>query len=126
MYTKKTLRDFSLIWSGIFLFIAFWPLIKGESFRIWGLIVSLIFIAIAFIRPEILTSFYKYWTKIGEFIGNIVSKVMLGVLFYLFFTPVAFILRLFGKDLLNKKLDKNKESYWINRETQPESMKNQF
>jgi len=51
---------------------------------------------------------------------------MLAVLFYLFFTPVAFILRLFGKDLLNKKLDKNKESYWTNRETQPESMKNQF
>ena len=31
-----------------------------------------------------------------------------------------------SKDLLNKKVDKSKKSYWIERESQPESMKQQF
>jgi len=35
-------------------------------------------------------------------------------------------LKLLGRDLLNKKIVSNKESYWIHRKIKPQSMKKQF
>jgi hypothetical protein len=48
------------------------------------------------------------------------------MLYFGFFTPISLVLKLLGKDLLNKKIDKSQESYWVERKTQPQSMKNQF
>jgi len=123
---KNDLRSFGLIWAAIFAVVGLAPLFKAHDMRVWSILLSLLFVVIAFFKPEILKQFYTVWTKVGEFIGGIISKIMLFGLFYLIFTPIAVILRLFGKDLLNKKFSKEQSSYWVEREKQPESMKNQF
>ncbi len=69
---------------------------------------------------------YNTWIKFGEFLGKISSTIILFFLFFFLFTPIAIFLKLIGKDLLNKKIDKNKTSYWLSREMQPTSMKYQF
>lgn len=120
------LKTFALIWSFIFLVVGLWPLLNDESVRVWGLVIALIFITIAFIKPSILSGFYKVWVRFGEIIGGVISKVIMIILFYGMFTPVALVLKLLGKDLLNKKIDKNASSYWVNREMQPGSLKNQY
>ena len=63
---------------------------------------------------------------IGEFIGGVISKIIMFALYFGVFTPYSIFLKIIGKDLLNKKIDKSRESYWTEREKQPESMKNQF
>jgi len=126
MTQKNDLRNFALIWSAIFMMIGLAPLFKSGSPRIWVLSISVLFLLTAFIKPIILDSFYQLWLKIGNVMGGIVSRVMLSILFYLVFTPVAAVLRLMGKDLLNKKIDRAASSYWIERKEQPESMKHQF
>ena len=123
---KDDLRKFAFIWAIIFIIIGIFPLIKHNDIRVWPIIVSLIFVAIALLKPEILTSFYKVWIKIGEFIGGIISKIIMFILYFGLFTPVSLFLKIIGKDLLNKKVDKSKNSYWIDRQTQPQSMKHQF
>ncbi len=120
------LKTFALIWSFIFSIIGLWPLINNGGVRLWALVITLIFILIAFLKPAVLKSFYIIWIKIGEVVGNIISKVIMIILFYGMFTPIAFILKLLGKDLLGKRLDKSSATYWIKRETQPGSLKNQF
>jgi len=122
----KDLKTFALIWSLIFLIVGLYPLFTDNPVRLWAMVLMIVFLLIAFIKPSLLNSFYKIWMNIGEFIGNIISKVIMMVLFYGMFTPIAFILKLLGKDLLRKKLDKNCSSYWIKREEQPGSLKNQF
>ena len=122
----KDLKTFALIWSFIFLIVGLWPLLNDVNVRVWGMLISLIFATIAFTKPLILSSFYKIWVKFGEVIGGVISKVIMIILFYGMFTPIAFVLKLLGKDLLNKKIDKNVSSYWIDRETQPGSLKNQY
>lgn len=122
----KDLRDFSLIWSAIFFFIAIFPLFGGGDIRMIPLGVCGIFLVIAIARPSILVGFYKLWIKFGDFMGGIISRVILSVLFFGMFTPIAFFLKFAGKDLLKKKLDKDGTSYWIKRESQPGSLKNQF
>lgn len=127
MVTKKDLRTFELIWAFIFAVMAFYPLFSGSGeMRLWACGISTLFIITALIKPTLMTGFYHVWIKIGEFIGGIVSKVIMFVLFYGMFTPIGIIFRLLGKDLLKKKLDKSAQSYWIQREEQPGSLKNQY
>ena len=126
MVKKHDLKVFALIWAGIFMLAGLLPLLKDGEIRIWAIVVSIVFVMIAFVKPELLTQFYHLWIKVGEFIGGIVSKIMMFILYFVLFTPVSFVLKLLGKDLLDKKIDKSQESYWIERETQPQSMKHQF
>jgi len=126
MVKKYDLKVFAFIWAGIFMLAGLLPLVKEGEIRIWAFIVSLLFVTISFIKPELLTQFYHLWTKLGGFIGGIISKVMLFILYFGVFTPVSFVLKLLGKDLLDKKIERSQKSYWIEREKQPESMKHQF
>ena len=122
----KDLKEFSLIWAVIFTIIGIIPYFKHTTPQNWAFGVSLIFIMVAFFKPNILESFYKIWTKFGGLMGHYISKVILFVLYFGLFTPISLLLKLLGKDLLDKKIDKDADSYWIERENQPESMKFQF
>ena len=64
---------------------------------------------------------------IGFIIGRVVSPIVLGIIFFLVFSPIAIIMRLFGRDELNLK-SKNADTFWKNRsdKIKPESFKNQF
>lgn len=75
---------------------------------------------------NILTEVYKIWQKATNFISTIISKIVMAILFYTIFTSISIVLRILNKDLLSKKIDKNIDTYWINREQQPQSLINQF
>ena len=122
----KDLRTFSLIWCFIFIVIGILPLLSGDNIRMWAVGVSGFFLVIAFIRPIVLAGFYRIWVKLGQFVGGVVSRVVLIILFYGLITPFGLAFRIMGKDLLNKSPDSERNSYWILRETQPGSLENQF
>jgi len=126
MIKEQDLKIFSLIWSAIFTLLGFVPLLHDQPIRFWALLFAILFLLIAFTKPQILTKFYTLWMKFGEFMGGVISKIVLFILYFTLFTPISLFLKLIGKDLLNKKIDKSQESYWIKRESQPESMQNQF
>lgn len=44
------------------------------------------------------------------------TRLILLIIFYLIFTPIGLAMRLFGIDLLERKSDKNKKSYWKKKE----------
>lgn len=51
-------------------------------------------------------------------IGVVLSTVLLALIYYLLFTPVALLFKLLGRDPMNRKIDRNATSYWHVRETQ--------
>ena len=55
---------------------------------------------------------YKWWMKIARLIGWINTHLLLIIIFYLVFTPIGVIIKLFGRDLLDIKLEKEAASYW--------------
>ncbi len=56
---------------------------------------------------------------------NLAFKIIFGSIFFLLITPISFLLKIFGKDLLNLK--KNKEnSYWIKKQRSKDEMRNQY
>ena len=118
-------RSFGIVFFIVFLLIAIYPLINNEELRIWSLIIAIIFLILGLINSKVLTPFNKLWFKFGLLLGKIISPVIMGVIFFLVVTPIAFIMRIIGKDLLNLKFNKNK-SYWIEKIGPKSKMKNQF
>ena len=118
-------RSFGIVFFVVFFLIALYPLINNEDIRIWSLIISLIFLILGLINSRILNPLNKLWFKFGIFLGKIVSPIIMGIIFFLVVTPIGFIMRILGKDLLNLKFNRNK-SYWIEKNGPKSKMKNQF
>lgn len=90
-------------------------------------IASSIFLLITLIKSDVLLPLNELWMRFGLIIGMIVSPIVLGVIFFGMFTPIATLMRLSGRDELRLRFIQ-KESHWITR-SEPltsESFKNQF
>ena len=123
---RKELRSFGLILGGILSSFALLHIYNGNSFGFVILLLGAEFLLLGAASPDALEIVFHWWMKITHFIGNIFAKIALFVLYFFVFTPIALFMRLLKKDLLYKKIDKEKESYWIKRESQPQPMTNQF
>ena len=118
-------RSFGIVFFVVFFLVAIYPLIHNEEIRIWSLIISIIFLILGLINSRILNPLNKLWFKFGILLGKIVSPIIMGIIFFLVVTPIGFIMRILGKDLLNLKFNRNK-SYWIEKTGPKSKMKNQF
>ena len=122
-------RAFGLVFSTVFAIIAIYPLLGGGAIRIWFLIVAGIFLLLALVAPSVLAPANRVWMKFGELLHRIVSPLALGIVFYATVLPTGLLLRLFDKDPLRLRIDRNAASYWIKREPPgptAESLNNQF
>ncbi|MDB4026796.1 SxtJ family membrane protein [Candidatus Thioglobus sp.] len=119
-------KSFGIVFSIVFLVVALYPLTKDEDVRLWAIIVSGIFLLLAFIVPKTLSILNIIWFKFGVLMGFIVAPIVMILVYYTAVMPTGFIMRLMGKDLLKQKLDKNIKSYWIERTEPMGTMKNQF
>ena len=77
-------------------------------------------------NSKLLSPLNKIWFKFGILLGSIVSPIVMGVVFFVVVTPVGMVMRFLNKDLLKLKMHKNIDSYWINRNKEKSTMKNQF
>ncbi len=114
--TVLDLRKFGFIMGGMFAFIFgfIFPWIgdkTSETWPIWPFIVMAIFWLIAIIAPKILGPVNEVWIKIGNVLGFINSRIILGVMFFLMIFPIGLLLKIFGKDSMNRKYDKKLDSY---------------
>jgi len=119
-------KSFGIVFSIVFLIVALYPLANSEDLRIWALIVSAIFLLLAFVAPNVLSLPNKLWFKFGILLGSIIAPIVMALVYFLTVLPTGLVLRLLGKDLLRQKIDKNAKSYWIDRTEPVGSMKNQF
>ena len=118
-------RNFGVVFFIVFLIIALWPFIKGENLRLWAFTISLLFLILGLLNAKILTPLNKMWIKFGEILGNIISPLVMGIIFFGIVTPIGLFLKLIGKDVLKLKKDK-KNTYWIEKDNSNNNMKNQF
>ncbi len=118
-------KSFGIVFFTVFLIIAIWPLLNGYEIRYWSLIISIVFLILGILNSKILTPFNKIWFKIGILLGNVISPIIMSIIFFLVVTPTSFIMKILGKDLLNLKKN-TKNSYWIKKQNQNSRMKNQF
>ena len=91
-------------------------------------VISSVFLFTTLTRPSLLRGLNKSWAYIGLLMGLIISPVVLGLIYFGMFTPLAVVLRLKGRDELRLK-NRNLKSNWIVRDPlgpSPESFKDQY
>src|SRR3989304_4242440 len=122
-------RSLGLVLAAFFAIMGLLPLLFGDALRLWALAVGAVFLLAALAFPAVLAPLNRVWTKFGLLLHKVVSPIVLGIMFYLVVTPTGLLMRLFGKDSLRLKLDRQLGSYWIERTPPgpaPESLKDQF
>ena len=118
-------RSFGVVFFIVFLLIALYPLLNNNEIRLWSLIISVLFLILGILNSKILSPLNKIWFKFGLILGKIISPIIMGIIFFLVVTPIGFIMKLLGKDLINLKFN-NEKSYWIEKSGPKSKMKNQF
>jgi hypothetical protein len=83
------------------------------SVAVLGLCAAFLLAALAF--PGILHPLNVAWMWLGHLLNRVVSPVVMGVIFFGLLTPVAAFMRLRGRDVLQRRFDPARESYWIKR-----------
>ena len=122
---RSSEKSFGVLFSIVFFLIGTWPLLEGSTIRLWSLCIALIFLVLVFLKPELLKPLNIGWIKFGELLGKIIAPIVMGLIFFFILTPISFIIRIFGKDLLRIKFSKD-SSYWIKREKNINTMDKQF
>ena len=118
-------KSFGILFFVVFFLYGIWPILSSNEIRIWSLSMGIIFLILGLLNSKLLTPFYNIWIKLGTLLGRIVSPIVMFLVYFVFITPLAVIVRLLGKDLLRKKFNKS-PSYWIKREKNIGTMKKQF
>ena len=121
---RKNNITFGILFFVFFLIVGLYPLISNEPIRIWSIIVSLVFLIVTIIKPNLFTFLNKLWIKFGILLGKIISPIVMGLVFFFVVTPIGIFVKVLKKDIMGLK--RGASSYWITREDKIQSMKKQF
>ena len=119
-------KTFGYFFSILFLLFSFYPLFYDGKIIIWAFVISFIILIITFRFSSLLKIPNRLWTKLGLLLGYIISPVVFFVIYVVTFYPIGFIIKIFKFDILNKKIDLKKESYWIKRISKMQSLKRMY
>jgi len=112
----KTLKKFGVTMAAAFLVVAGIALQGNKHNVIFAAAVSLGFFIAAYLRPVILKPVYIPWMKFAFVLSWVNTRLILIAVFYLIVTPVAIVLKLSGVDLLGRRIEKTKQTYWLPKE----------
>ena len=126
--TPRQLRSFGLLVGAIFAVISLWPVVwHGEPLRIWAIIAAGILVVPAVVMPKSLKPIYRGWMTVGDVLGRINTRIILGIVFYGVVTPIGAYRRWRGHDPMRRGWDPQAQSYRVPRESRDAShMRRQF
>ena len=125
----KQLRSFGLLVGGIFVLMGFWPLIfRKEDLRLWAVILGGLLVVLGVTLPRSLGPTYRVWMAVGQVLGWINTRIILGLIFYGVLTPMGLVRRLFlSKDAMRHKFEPDADTYRVIRQPRSRShMTRQF
>ena len=80
---------------------------------VWALAGFILILGLSF--PRAYLPIHRFGRWLGKVVGNALTYLLLVPFFYLFFTPVALILRMQGRDPLHRKFRDPQWTYWVGR-----------
>jgi multisubunit Na+/H+ antiporter MnhG subunit len=113
---KRSLRKFGLTVGTVLLIIGVALFLFDITSFVYFGGIGLLLILFGLTAPNLLKPINKVWMTFAIILGWFMSRVILIILFYLIITPIGFLLKIFGKDPLNLKLDNSLSTYWEDRE----------
>lgn len=124
-----TNRSFGLTFATVFGLIGLWSGWSGGAHAGAWLSAAAVFLVLALAAPRLLGPLNRAWARFGAILHRIMQPVILGLLFFVAITPIAFIARLTGHRPLRLHFDSTASTYWAPRTPpgpDPKSLRNQF
>ncbi|MDD5136092.1 MAG: SxtJ family membrane protein [Candidatus Omnitrophica bacterium] len=126
----KDLKQFGMALAGILLALGAVNLFKGRTnWYPWFFSLSIASILLALLAPKHIKPVFTLFTKVGHVIGWVNTRIVLTIIYFLIITPMALIMKVIGKDPLDRKIEKDRVSYWVKRavvKTPGERLEKQF
>lgn len=122
-------RSFGTLFVVVFLAVAGYVWWVGSTWYRVPLSLSVLTLAVTMVRPNLLRPFNRWWMQLAVLLNRVVSPVVLGLIFFGMFTPIALAMRMAGRDTMRRKFDAAMTTYWIDRQPpgpDPEGLPNQF
>lgn len=70
--------------------------------------------------PPLFRFIFSKWVAFSIIIGYFISRILLTLIFFIVITPTGLIMKLLGKDPMDRKLDPQAPTYWVKHETPAE------
>jgi hypothetical protein len=112
--TSRQLRIFGFAFGGglsVLGGILWWRGITAAPPYLWG--VAAVLWLLALVAPRLLAPVEKVMATIFRAVTAALTAVLLTVFFFLIITPIGLIMRLTGKELLGKRFDRQRATYWV-------------
>ena len=110
-------RTFGLFFSAVFGLAGLYAFhLSAAPYARAAFAVAALLLCVALIRAKWLLPLNRLWLRFGLLLGRIVSPIVLGAIFFGLFTPLALLMRVFGRDELRLKLRPDR-SLWQPRDT---------
>lgn len=111
---RKGLREFGLVTGGIVagLFGLFFPWLLERAWPLWPWIVFGVLGAWGLIAPMSLRPVYRTWMRFGLLLSRVMTPLIMSIVFFVVITPVALVLKVFGKDAMARKFS-DADSYRV-------------
>lgn len=126
---RRDLRNFGItigVAAAVVGSLLFW---RGREHYFYFLSCALLFFGLGIFFPLVLKPIQKIWMSLSVLMGWFMTRVILTIVFCLVVVPLGILIKILGKDLLNIKLDKSADSYWVNIESvclDKQNYENQF
>jgi hypothetical protein len=98
-------KSFGITFACVFALLSAWLFYRhGFGLKLVATaVLAVAFLATAYAAPYVLRPLNIVWLKFGLLLHRVVNPVIMGLLFFIVFTPMGMLMRLFGADLLRLK-----------------------
>ncbi len=114
--TKRDCRNFGLSVGIVLLLIGGFLLWKERPAAPWLLGIGGTLALLGLVVPMVLKPLQRPWMMFAIVLGWFMSRVILSILFFVIFTLIGRIARLFGAKLLDTSFDRTATTHWNFRE----------
>lgn len=109
-------RQFALTLPVVLALMAALTLWRGHSRVAIGLVSAIpVVLVLGFALPAAWLRFFRLWMLLGHGMSWVMTRLLLGVFFFLVFTPFGLAMRLLGKRPLDLAWRDGKPSYWVDK-----------
>jgi hypothetical protein len=109
-------RQFGAVFIVFFAVLGLLGLWRGWRLVPWLFGASGLVAVVTFFAPSLLTPFNRWWMALAAFLHKLVSPLVLGLMFFVILTPLAFFMRLAGRDEMKRRWQPDARSYWVPRD----------
>lgn len=110
---RKGIRDFGIVFAVVGALYGGWSVWRGHPTRaLVSVSIGAAILCGSLAAPALMRPLWRGWIAFGHALGWLNTRLILGILFYLVFTPLGLLFRLVGRDALALRRDPGRSSYW--------------